>query len=1005
MRKTWAVILLLFVLSVGARAQFYSAGEDPGHLRWLSIESAHYRILYPAGSDSLARSYARLLEQYRVATGRSIGIIPGENRRRKMPVVLHTYAPYSNGSVGWAPSRMDFYTVPEPYGANPLPWEVELSSHEPRHQAQLSFNFLKPMNWIIGEGWRPVTWYLYIDRTLGEGDAVATETGITAGSRARTADFLNYYQVAFDQGDFRSWNQWRWGSYKKYTPDLYTVGYMTVAGARYLYNRPLIMADVLSDSKKHPWRFSINNFRYQQRLSSGKKFKEAFPDIMHAFNDIWQADAAARAPYTPFEQVSRAESFPVEYSSPVELCGTVYLRRSGYLRPAQMGFLQNGEFRVLHSAGNHVSAFAPEPVKGRLYWSETLRHPRWGLSGRSVIRYMDRMKGKVHTLTRKGRLYCPQPSPDGALLAVASAPYQGGSQVLVLSSDDGSVQASYPAPSGLQATEMAWMGEELYTCAISEKGYGIYHILSSGEWETVLEPSIQKVVNLGGTQQYLTWMSDRDGANALYHYYPASGKLLQMTSTRFGASDYCEVDGWLYAVSQTREGKMLMRAPMDSLRPREVCFQDVHSYPVEDVLTAQESALGPAKDTAAVVLSAPKRYYKLPHALRFHSWLPLYVNYDSVMEQSFDLTYKTASPGLSAFFQNTLGTLSGMVGYSLHRDPMNAAVWRNSLHAKMEWRGWYPVVEAALDFGDREAVQYTLLQREQGKTQVLSRVAQYINGRPVLSASVKTYVPLAWYKSGVQYGIIPQVNYYFTSDLFSRNPVNILSRASLESGVLVWRDSYRPATEPANQYMHQVAASLRGYVMRSRASSQIYPSWGVGAEAGYHFRPGIANYFTPYAYARLYGYLPGLLRSQGLKLSALYVQQIRSEGLQFRENTSSVLPRGFDSSFFPTLARDESWQLNWSVDYAIPIYVGELSMGSVAYIRNFVLTPYYERMRFKGGNLWSAGSSVAAVFGKLLMIPAEVTLGVSLSYLGGSWMPNTGITTPFYAGLVFDISL
>ena len=93
MRKTLAVLLALFALSWGARAQFYNNGEDPARLRWFSLESAHYKVIYPAGSDSLARNYARLLEQYRVAAGRSIGYIPGEKTRRKMPVVLHTHTP------------------------------------------------------------------------------------------------------------------------------------------------------------------------------------------------------------------------------------------------------------------------------------------------------------------------------------------------------------------------------------------------------------------------------------------------------------------------------------------------------------------------------------------------------------------------------------------------------------------------------------------------------------------------------------------------------------------------------------------------------------------------------------------------------------------------------------------------------------------------------------------------------------------------------------------------
>ena len=45
------------------------------------------------------------------------------------------------------------------------------------------------------------------------------ETGLWNGTRARTADFLNYYRVALDQGDYRNWFRWRYDSFKHYTPD------------------------------------------------------------------------------------------------------------------------------------------------------------------------------------------------------------------------------------------------------------------------------------------------------------------------------------------------------------------------------------------------------------------------------------------------------------------------------------------------------------------------------------------------------------------------------------------------------------------------------------------------------------------------------------------------------------------------------------------------------------------------------------------------------------------
>ena len=142
MRRLLAVIGLLVLVSTGARAQFFTNGTDPGYLKWNSIETSNYQVLYPRGADSLARNYARLLERFRVPSGYSIGLTPGELQwSKKLPVVLHPFNGYSNGSVGWAPSRMEIYTIPEPLGGNPVPWELQLMTHEPRHQAQLQMGF------------------------------------------------------------------------------------------------------------------------------------------------------------------------------------------------------------------------------------------------------------------------------------------------------------------------------------------------------------------------------------------------------------------------------------------------------------------------------------------------------------------------------------------------------------------------------------------------------------------------------------------------------------------------------------------------------------------------------------------------------------------------------------------------------------------------------------------------------------------------------------------------
>ena len=83
MKRCLTVVLILTLLgNLNLSAQIFTHGADPGHLKWWTLETPHYKLLFPDGLDSLARSYGYQLEQLREATGRSIGMTPGKYLNR-----------------------------------------------------------------------------------------------------------------------------------------------------------------------------------------------------------------------------------------------------------------------------------------------------------------------------------------------------------------------------------------------------------------------------------------------------------------------------------------------------------------------------------------------------------------------------------------------------------------------------------------------------------------------------------------------------------------------------------------------------------------------------------------------------------------------------------------------------------------------------------------------------------------------------------------------------------
>lgn len=995
MRKTALAAALLLLAAVNGRAQFYTHGADPSHLRWYSIETPYYKIIYPQGADSLARTYGRLLEQFRVPMGRSIGMTPGERPRAKMPVVLHTHNAFSNGSVAWAPRRMDLFTIPEPYGSDPTPWEVQLASHEPRHQAQLQLGSVKGFrigSWLFGEGFSPVLWSLYLNGPLGEGDAVAAETGLAGGTRARTADFLNYYRIAYDQGDFRTWNRWRYGSFRNYTPDYYTIGYMTVAGQRVFGDDPYAVKTALERSRKAPWLISPYNF------NAGKNFLA----YAEKFNDIWQKADSARAPFMPAERVTPKESFPVMYSSLAVMEDGLYALRDGYTHAAEIVRYTGGKWKSVAPFASHTSSLYPDPERGRLYWSETIGHPRWELEGKSVLRYYDLGEGKMHDLTREGRYYNPRPSADGTLLAVVEYPVDGGSAVVLVSTADGSATARFPAPEGVQATSAAWAGGGLYALSVEDGGCGLYNISKDGIWTRILEPMKAKVVDLDGNEGLLEWISDASGVNELYRYYLDRGRLVRLTNTRYGGEDFCEYRDSLYYVSGVLDGDAVMRSPLSEFKERPAKATDAFTYLVEDALTAQETAMGGVDRNMPVEFSEPTRYHKLAHPLQIHTWLPAYVDHEAIMDATFDFSYESAAPGLTLFFQNQLGTLSGALGYAVHPDPDRDKGWRNAFHGKLTYAGLYPVLEASLDIGDQSARKYRLAEYDLWGNSV-SLTSGALREAPSVVSAIKAYIPLSYSKGGFLYGVTPQVSYTVSNNLYNTLPAMFKAPEGAFEGVSMHYLFSGFGDKGGYVPLQSLSASVRGYFMRPRPESRVYPRTGIGAEVGGFLRPGLARLYSPTLYGYMYGYLPGLYQTHGLKLTAMVQRQLGD--VPFPDSFLRSLPRGFDGAAGSRIVNANSRQWRITADYAIPFTIGgDLSLMPLAYIRNFVATPHFDFTGFPEGNLFSVGLDLVADMGCVAAIAADTTLGITASLLGGTWFSQSGQKKTWFVGPVFDLS-
>jgi len=1010
---------LLAAITISARAQFNSMGSERGSLKWSQIETPDFRIVYPEGMDSVAIHYGTLLQQYRTDVGRSAGFLPNQYWVSPMPVVMHPFTGYANGAVIETPRRMELFTMPDAYGmVAPMPWENNLAIHENRHVAQVQFAYSDFWGWfyeLTGEALSMYTVALYANMAMLEGDAVATETALTNSGRGRTADFLAYYRMAFDQGDTRNWYRWRYGSLNKYTPDHYALGYMTVAGARAAYDAPMFMAEYLRRLSR-PW--GINAVNGTMKAYSGKNIRKAWPEIVATFKDEWDKEDEARG---PFQEMDLLTSEKRGYTS---FRGAVAVSENRRIMAIRAGLNRDPQLVEINSKGK-VTAIRPFDSDSRLtyseltkniYWSAVVPDPRWDMEQDSRIQMMDIRTSKVKDFTKEGRYVNPAVSPDGTLLAAIEYPIEGGSKAVVFDIQTGEVIKSIKAQNGLQLTEAAFWDDKLILTGISEGGSGIYEtdFNSIGQ---LMAPTPAKIRNLVSRPDGIYFSSDRGGTNEIYLFSPGSRSLTRKTNTKYGATEPFFLGEEMYFRALQPHGQFIAKADYCSV-PTDPSA--VHQYAIADILSAQEDSVQIATaeyfPENPVEISAPREYSKFGNLFHIHSWLPFYYNYDGFKASYSDYLFDKVSLGAIAFYQNLSSTASGTLGISAHNNPFNNKKMSFGFHGRMHYTGLYPVMDFALDIGDRPSAIFQnyydidrdslFLNATQDQDERIKRFPLYMGGKATIS------LPLSFSKGGWTTAIRPAVSLQASSDLYHFPARRVY--------YVTATDSYADAGDNLNPGVASSMTASAGFswaTQVAKAPSQVMPRQGYGGDLF-----ATTNLISTVLYEDLYTYSPGFFPGQGFKLTQKYqfspVSRITANS-GWPTQAQNLAPRGYeDTNLGLNLNRYCTHQAMVSADYVIPAFSMETAITPYIYIRNMEFAPFadFTAVQFMVDDklpqgrqyFYSAGMDINFHFERFLVVSGSVTMGIRLAYNAASekdWMESLGIDEPFHIGFVFNAGL
>ena len=910
--------------------QFYNAGSDPAGSRWRQIEAGAFKIIYPQEIDSLAQRYAWLFEK---ATPYVMD--PLKANTPSLPVVLHPYTLFSNGMVVWAPKRMELYTSP-PAFTYAQKWEKQLVLHETRHVGQmskLSQNVFKMAEYLVGQQAEGIAAGGYLPTWILEGDAVLSETEHSFSGRGREAAFMMPYKAYLSEGISFSLDKWRFGSYKNSVPNRYQFGYFMLSALRF-HRQSDFLSGVFEEIARRPYIPFISRIAFGRH--TGYSHDQAWGAGSEIMGAIWNRDLLKGGRLTSFETLTDPVLPPrtgkqlskyANYESVIPYAqDSVYALYSSLDRALSLVRIDSTGNRTFLRYMGYLSGDLTQGG-GTLYWTEIVPGLRWEQESFSLLRAYNPQTNVLTTLSRKSRYLHPSVSPSGQIIGVAYASVTGASALHLLDSARGVLIQMYAAPDQGQIQSSTWATDSLlYAAVLTDSGLGIYALdIESGRWSRVVPPQYRSITRLHYADGLLYFSSDLNGTDNIYaldpHAVPV--RLFGLTHARNGAFGPQLKKDTLYYAEYTYAGLRAVFAPVDSLKWKIASFEQPYVFPLAEQLSRQASFRLDTVKVPDYPFCSSKPYSKAANLFRIHSWAPVYYDVDDVAALSLDRWYDVAAPGVLVLSQNTLSTAISQFGYS----------YRNGFHAghlKFTYQGWYPVIELSAHLNERKANRVSMEKREDNRWHSVRDTLD----NPNFSMSANVYIPFSFQGGGWIRGFIPRVHLIYRNDrYYSLEKSSFTPYATLQSGI---------------QY----------YQYRPMALRNIYPRWGFGLSAYWVTALGMGDVFGTEFFAQVYAYLPGLFVNQGLRLKAVWQRQWTDGKLYYLSNLASW-PRGYSN-------QPSEKYTGISADYAIPIWLGDWSLGRILYLKRLQLIPFADWAKNQKGKVtervYSAGADVLVDF-------------------------------------------
>ncbi len=920
MKLKGVLVVVFIVLSFTVHSQYYTSGEDPASLHWKTIDTGNFKLIFPEDYSGQAKYLAKIFERVYQYAGKSLNHSPN-----KITVFIHPETTYSNGFVTWAPKRIELFPTPgqDLYSQD---WLQQLALHEFRHVVQidkLNKGFVKVLSYILGEQAVGGVLGLYLPMWFLEGDAVVTETALSNSGRGRSPIFEQKIRAQLMEKDIYSYDKAYFGSYKNYIPNYYEMGYLLVAGVRAKYG---------TDAWSNKFYDLVSNTLVTRPFLSKSKLQNTLDkDLLYydVFSDL-------------HEEWLRQDSLTKK-----SLFDTITLRNKEYVSFLYPDMMENGfviseisgpgeldRFVEVDSTGCYSTLFIPgqrnkEPFSYRnhiLCWTEYIGDKRWSNRGWSVIKCYDLKNAKEFTLTHKSRYFSPSLNSKADLIVAVKANDKNEYWLAILNRETGEEikTMKYDENSFYMTPSWSPNDNKIVCVCLSDKGKKIvcYNLVTQ-KWTDVTKNTYDNIsLPKWKDENSIIYTAGYSGTEEIYSVNITSGYISQITQSAFGSTGAVfdsENNEYVFC-TYTSDGYQLVKSSSKNMLSVPFEFIENNSIKLYEKISNQESQIIKYEGVDSMPDYKVSKYSKLKHLFNFHSWAPANIDVDDA----------TVSSGLSLLSQNTLGTAITSLGYNFDSQKS-----REKYHFNFQYRGWYPVFEFDMKYGD---------ERMSDGIYTFGQDTVYVYDNPKQKQTkieLGINVPLTLTHNRFYKYLQPSVNYNFykISEYTTAGiPVSYVNNSFVQIGnsTSYIEDATEYSTLEYSIYMHNLL---------KKTERDVNYRWGQVLDVNFQSTP-----FGGLNIGKIFGvrnriYFPGIFKYHSIKIDNEF--QYKWKGEEYNYSTQNTYHNYYRFGNYYSFARgyynysnDELYSLK--TNYMFPLWNPDISIPKIVYLKRITSNVFFD---------------------------------------------------------------